>query len=493
MVRRLLTNPKCLIFFNSSFPLMAVLSPVWHQRASAPCNGSDSGCVLEEEHQNSPDLKPVEFNSPMADEIQLKTLLSQLPPQDCDERYCHWFLGQKERRELQRFSAWRRLNSLGQAILQPMTSLSVGSCCYQCGRYMKRGNMVAVWASRLGEHCWWHPSCFICAICCQPLLHLIYFHQDGEIYCGRHHAELFKPRCAACDQLIFTEELVEAEGWHWHLEHFRCTDCEEVLGGHRYIMKTGRPYCCDCFQSLDAETCQRCGDHRGLDCEHISYQGQHWHAQSSCFFCDLCQKSLMGSTFTPRDRQLDWNQDSGTSEGAALRTSSESAKTGSDASESAPHQQRSPSINGTSIGTQDVASEPLAVLLQGHKSAQNSSPTGKLALRKSKPEWEGQPSSVRYSWAPTGTNRQALQHSPPCSAFSGRWQRDAGEDKGGCSTCSSSSDSEQEGCFFGKPIPNARVTDSTCHGQDWYPMSDAPGRQPLQTSRDPESKKCTIC
>ena len=33
------------------------------------------------------------------------------------------------------------------------------------------------------------------------LVDLIYFHVDGELYCGRHHAETLKPRCAACDEV----------------------------------------------------------------------------------------------------------------------------------------------------------------------------------------------------------------------------------------------------------------------------------------------------
>uniref|UniRef100_A0A8C9FMK4 LIM zinc-binding domain-containing protein n=1 Tax=Pavo cristatus TaxID=9049 RepID=A0A8C9FMK4_PAVCR len=47
----------------------------------------------------------------------------------------------------------------------------------------------------------WHPPCFCCHVCHQPLVDLIYFQQDGRIYCGRHHAELFWPRCASCDQV----------------------------------------------------------------------------------------------------------------------------------------------------------------------------------------------------------------------------------------------------------------------------------------------------
>ena len=56
--------------------------------------------------------------------------------------------------------------------------------------------------SSLGIH--WHPACFVCCACGELLVDLIYFYMDGKVYCGRHHAEALKPRCAACDEVINT-------------------------------------------------------------------------------------------------------------------------------------------------------------------------------------------------------------------------------------------------------------------------------------------------
>ena len=47
------------------------------------------------------------------------------------------------------------------------------------------------------------------------------------------------------------------------MKHFVCFECETVLGGQRYIMKDGGPYCCGCFESLYAEYCEACGEHIG--------------------------------------------------------------------------------------------------------------------------------------------------------------------------------------------------------------------------------------
>ena len=47
-----------------------------------------------------------------------------------------------------------------------------------------------------------HPSCFSCTVCQQFLSKLIYYSDDNNrLYCGRHYAELFKPRCFDCDEV----------------------------------------------------------------------------------------------------------------------------------------------------------------------------------------------------------------------------------------------------------------------------------------------------
>lgn len=64
------------------------------------------------------------------------------------------------------------------------------------------GGCMAVFASRAGHEKCWHPKCFTCLSCDELLVDLIYFYKDGFLYCGRHHSELIKPRCAACDEVI---------------------------------------------------------------------------------------------------------------------------------------------------------------------------------------------------------------------------------------------------------------------------------------------------
>ncbi|NXU14442.1 PRIC1 protein, partial [Pardalotus punctatus] len=105
-------------------------------------------------------------------------------------------------------------------------------------------------------------------------------------------------------QLIFMEECIEAEGRRWHLEHFCCLECDEPLCGQRYVMRSGRPCCRGCFESLFAEPCQACGDPIGADSEEVTHQGLHWHARAACFCCSLCRKPLRGQPLACRRGRL---------------------------------------------------------------------------------------------------------------------------------------------------------------------------------------------
>ncbi|XP_030417307.1 prickle-like protein 4 isoform X3 [Gopherus evgoodei] len=412
--------------FSSRFLLMSLLSPTWPQRDKAPCSGtfagltptsssdSDSGCALEEYLEATADAAPAEvslgFEAPSADtvpaairsQLRIKSLLQQLPPQDCNDRYCPG-LGEEERRQLQAFSARRRQESLGQgfACLVPSACL-----CEKCGRRLNTGDL-GVFASRLGDRSCWHPSCFVCHSCHQPLVDLIYFHQDGKIYCGRHHAEFFRPRCSACDQLIFTDECTEAEGRRWHTEHFCCLECDLPLGGQRYVMKGGRLCCCSCFESLYAELCQACGELIEME--------------------DSPDQASTCPTFRSQDghRTAFKEGSKGTPYPSAL-AQADAAPTGQE---------------------QSSTTLPSELGLNGPGALGDQLP-GRL-----RPQPGG--GALHFRIGSSTNPNVATRQSPVPSLTDTRPPDVMEEEDSWCPTCSSSSDSEPEGFFFGKPIPKA--------------------------------------
>ncbi|XP_031146238.1 prickle-like protein 2 isoform X2 [Sander lucioperca] len=272
----------------------------------------DSGCASEEYAWVPPGLKPEQVyqyfsclpedrvpyvNSP-GERYRIKQLLHQLPTHDSESQYCN-SLNEEEKKELRLFSQQRKRESLGRGVVRLFPVTMTGAICQQCGRQICGGD-IAVFASRAGHSSCWHPQCFQCSTCSELLVDLIYFFQEGQIYCGRHHAERLKPRCQACDEIILADECTEAEGRYWHMKHFCCFECEAALGGQRYIMRESRPYCCSCYESMYAEYCDTCGENIGIDQGQMTYEGQHWHAVESCFCCARCQLPLLGRPFLPR-------------------------------------------------------------------------------------------------------------------------------------------------------------------------------------------------
>ncbi len=84
------------------------------------------------------------------------------------------------------------------------------------------------------------------------------------------------------------------------MKHFACFECDQQLGGARYIMRSGRPYCCTCFEAKYADYCDACGEAIGVDQGQMATQdGRHWHATAACFRCYTCRRSLLGQPFLP--------------------------------------------------------------------------------------------------------------------------------------------------------------------------------------------------
>ncbi|XP_043481208.1 protein prickle-like isoform X2 [Leptopilina heterotoma] len=280
-----------------------------HQRHSQ--SDDDSGCALEEYTWVPPGLRPDQvhlfFSGLPEDRIpyvgsagereRVRQLLQQLPPHDNEARYCSG-LSEEEKRELRVFAGQRKREALGRG-QAGQVERAHGSGCRECGRTIASGEMVVA-ANRAGPTALWHPACFVCCVCRQLLVDLIYFWRDGRLYCGRHHAETLKPRCCACDEIILADECTEAEGRAWHMRHFACLECDRQLGGQRYVMREGRPYCLHCFDASFAEYCDSCGEPIGVDQGQMSHEGQHWHATESCFCCATCRTSLLGRPFLPR-------------------------------------------------------------------------------------------------------------------------------------------------------------------------------------------------
>ncbi|XP_066529299.1 LIM and cysteine-rich domains protein 1 isoform X1 [Hoplias malabaricus] len=101
--------------------------------------------------------------------------------------------------------------------------------CSGCGQLTAPDSPV-VYAERGGYEKMWHPTCFVCTECGEALVDLVYFWRKDTLLCGRHYCQSLRPRCAGCDELIFSEIFhQEPNGQFWHKEHFCCWRCGQSL------------------------------------------------------------------------------------------------------------------------------------------------------------------------------------------------------------------------------------------------------------------------
>ncbi|CAJ0930973.1 unnamed protein product, partial [Mesorhabditis belari] len=291
---------------------------------------SDSGCVLDEFAWTPPKLTPhmvhlyfaclpedkVPYTNSVGEKWRERQLRSQLPPQDSDPLCCGP-LTRSEEKELKGFDEARKRRALGRGRVERTPYDGSRKRCAGCDDAPLEEGQVAVYAEKVDR--WFHPACFSCHKCQALLVDLVYFTHGNTVFCGRHHAEQLKPRCAKCDELVFGDEVVEAEERHWHHHHFTCAQCQRPLGGSRYVSRSGRFMCLGCdagivhpkaqqYPAISGDPsfsrspqfpgeCAGCHQIIHPNQPHIAQGDQRWHTTSECFSCHLCQRSLLGMTF----------------------------------------------------------------------------------------------------------------------------------------------------------------------------------------------------
>ncbi|XP_054261787.1 four and a half LIM domains protein 3 isoform X4 [Macrosteles quadrilineatus] len=219
-----------------------------------------------------------------------KQLVVQLPKQDLALTYCK-HVDPSLYNNYEDFVNARNEIALDIAYAKEVISPTTCATCKEAIHV----DDIAILAPKLGDLQLWHPGCFTCTTCDHLLVDLTYCVYFNQIYCERHYSEQLKPRCAACDELIFSGEYTKAMNKDWHSGHFCCWQCDESLTGQRYVLRDEHPYCVKCYESVFANGCEECNKIIGIDSKDLSYKDKHWH--EACFLCNKCRVSLVDKQF----------------------------------------------------------------------------------------------------------------------------------------------------------------------------------------------------
>ncbi|XP_035215261.1 four and a half LIM domains protein 2-like [Stegodyphus dumicola] len=275
---------------NSENPCIGKENPKERHKIYAWTPPGVSAEKVDEYFAQLPNHKVPRWKTP-GEKYREAQLLLQLPKQDLALAYCR-HLDRQHYRSFEDFVNIR--NEIALDIAYVRECLDRQNECAKCRGTMLKGD-VAVIAPKFGESVAWHPACFCCSTCDELLVDLTHCVKDRKLYCERHYAEQIKPRCAACDELIFSGEYTKAMSKDWHSSHFCCWQCDESLTGQRYVLRDEHPYCTRCYEQVFSNTCDECGKIIGIDSKDLSYKEKHWH--ETCFLCNKCRVSLVDKPF----------------------------------------------------------------------------------------------------------------------------------------------------------------------------------------------------
>lgn len=72
--------------------------------------------------------------------------------------------------------------------------------CEKCHEDIRVGDVIVT--AEKANNASWHPGCFVCSVCNELLVDLVYFYYKNKLYCGRDLAAFLGiVRCFACDEV----------------------------------------------------------------------------------------------------------------------------------------------------------------------------------------------------------------------------------------------------------------------------------------------------
>lgn len=190
---------------------------------------------------------------------------------------------------------------------------------------------------------YYHPACFRCSHCAEPLEHVAFYEHEGKAYCHLDYYELWARRCFHCRTPIVDERFIRVDDpdlgktcapaggdgqeqgdttRYYHDLHFFCANCGDpfldpkaAANGHDgsvckpFLVHRGYPYCSPCHDRLHLPHCRGCEGVIRPEEEMLTFnpgkaaapakkggvsrpRGDKWHER--CLRCSRCGGSFAG-------------------------------------------------------------------------------------------------------------------------------------------------------------------------------------------------------
>uniref|UniRef100_A0A7M5XP73 LIM zinc-binding domain-containing protein n=2 Tax=Clytia hemisphaerica TaxID=252671 RepID=A0A7M5XP73_9CNID len=143
----------------------------------------------------------------------------------------------------------------------------------------------------------WHPYHFLCEVCGNELWQQMFYEREGKAYCEKDYTEKYSPKCEACKEII-TDACIMENKRVWHLEHFKCSECKQLIdtetGFHDHQEQI---YCTGCYQRLFLPVCPVCKTY-----VHGIVMNGKFHQK--CFKCADCRHSLEGKNYYEHEGRI---------------------------------------------------------------------------------------------------------------------------------------------------------------------------------------------
>lgn len=140
----------------------------------------------------------------------------------------------------------------------------------------------------------WHPEHFVCTKCTKTLQNCGFIEEKGKRFCQSCYETHFARECKKCFKRIFGNSVAALDAF-WHPECFVCAVCSHSFDGSGFIVQDGLPYCESDYNVKFSIKCRGCNGVIGAGQNYVEAANSSYH--SVCFKCYKCATRLENSKF----------------------------------------------------------------------------------------------------------------------------------------------------------------------------------------------------